>query len=122
MTTFRVSKVVSALPEALEADTVYAVRAGAGYDLYITDSTGLLAFKGNPSQTWAFFKEHFSVLPAKVGEATVSDAVGDVLAFTNGGVTRFRFISKPYDPAVDAFYAAYSDGSLSGLICTRGTA
>lgn len=45
--TFRAHKVVSALPATLEADAVYAVRVGAGFDLYITDSTGSIAHAAN---------------------------------------------------------------------------
>src|SRR5574343_1510435 len=34
-------KVVSSLPGTLEADTMYMVRVGAGFDLYMTDSSGV---------------------------------------------------------------------------------
>lgn len=47
MTTFRAQKVVSALPATLTPDTVYAVRVGTGFDLYISDSTGLMAYQIN---------------------------------------------------------------------------
>lgn len=47
MTTFAASKVLAALPGTLAPDTVYAVRVGAGFDLYITDSTGAVAYKSN---------------------------------------------------------------------------
>ena len=38
--TFRIDKVVAALPAQLEPDTLYAVRVGAGFDLYMTDALG----------------------------------------------------------------------------------
>ena len=47
MTAFKIDKVVGALPGALTPNTVYAVRTGAGFDLYITDSTGATAHKIN---------------------------------------------------------------------------
>jgi hypothetical protein len=43
MATLRVDKVVSTLPGVLTPSTVYAVRTGAGFDLYISDSTGSVA-------------------------------------------------------------------------------
>ena len=47
MTVFRIEKNIAALPGTLTADTVYAVRTGAGFDLYITDSTASVAHKVN---------------------------------------------------------------------------
>ena len=43
----KIHKVVAALPPTLEPDAIYAVRAGAGFDLYIADSTGSVAHKVN---------------------------------------------------------------------------
>lgn len=40
---FRAEKVVAALPDPLEPDTVYCVRTGTGFDLYVSDSTGATA-------------------------------------------------------------------------------
>jgi hypothetical protein len=42
---FRAEKVVSALPSTL--DTIYCVRVGTGFDLYVSDSTGAVAHKVN---------------------------------------------------------------------------
>jgi hypothetical protein len=42
-----VFKEIAALPATLLADSIYVVRRGLGFDLYVTDSTGLLAFKVN---------------------------------------------------------------------------
>lgn len=47
MAILRVDKVVSVLPTPLTANTVYAVRVGAGFDLYISDSTGSVAHRIN---------------------------------------------------------------------------
>lgn len=43
----KIHKVVASLPSTLEPDAIYAVRAGAGFDLYIADSTGSVAHKVN---------------------------------------------------------------------------
>jgi len=47
MAVFKIEKNIAVLPETLTADTVYAVRTGAGFDLYITDSTGSIAHTVN---------------------------------------------------------------------------
>lgn len=47
MSALLVEKVVSSLPGTLAPNTVYAVRVGEGFDLYITDSTGAVAHRNN---------------------------------------------------------------------------
>lgn len=47
MSTLKTHKVLSALPGTLEPDAVYFVRTGAGIDVYVTDSSGLIAYKHN---------------------------------------------------------------------------
>lgn len=48
MAELKVHKVVSALPHALEADSIYLVRAGDGFDLFITNHNGtVLPYKLN---------------------------------------------------------------------------
>lgn len=42
-----VQKVVSSLPSVLTPHTIYLVRVGHGFDLYVTDSTGQIAHKIN---------------------------------------------------------------------------
>lgn len=44
---FRASKIVSSLPVTLEANTIYLVRVGTGFDLYCTDATGSVAHEVN---------------------------------------------------------------------------
>jgi hypothetical protein len=44
---FKIHKVVSSLPVTLAADAIYAVRAGTGFDLYITDTLGNTAHQIN---------------------------------------------------------------------------
>lgn len=47
MADFRAVKQVATLPTPLVADTVYMVRAGDGFDLYVTDTTGAIAHRLN---------------------------------------------------------------------------
>lgn len=47
-------KFVAALPVELEADAIYYVRAGAGFDLYVTNSSGtVVAYPGNYSPAYS---------------------------------------------------------------------
>jgi hypothetical protein len=47
MATLRFTKVVGSLPGMLEPDTLYLVRTGAGFDLYVSDATGSIAYPVN---------------------------------------------------------------------------
>ena len=49
MAKIKIDKVVSVLPNTLIGNTVYAVRAGVGFDLFITDTTGTTAHSLNSS-------------------------------------------------------------------------
>jgi len=51
MGVIRFKKVIGNLPAQLEPDTVYAVRTGTGFDLYISDATGSVAHGLNLSTT-----------------------------------------------------------------------
>lgn len=44
----RIRKVISSLPSPLQADTIYLVRVGTGFDLYVSDTTGQYAHTLNP--------------------------------------------------------------------------
>ena len=47
MSKLRLEKVIGDVPGTLAPDCVYAVRAGAGYDLRVSDMTGTIAHKLN---------------------------------------------------------------------------
>jgi len=48
MAELKTHKVVSALPGTLEANSIYFVRAGTGFDQYVTNSGGtIIAYKAN---------------------------------------------------------------------------
>lgn len=47
----KIHKVIGSLPGTLEADSIYLVRVGTGVDLYVTDSTGAIAYTLNLGPT-----------------------------------------------------------------------
>lgn len=64
MSIIKFHKVISNLPSTLEPNAIYAVRVGEGFDLYISDNSGNLAFRVNssgsvslPFSFWSFFTE-----------------------------------------------------------------
>lgn len=122
MANLQAYKVVSSLPGTLAADAIYAVRVGSGFDLYITDSTGLIAHKANgaAAMTWDYLATNWTAAPAQLGTATVSGQAGAVFSYTLSGTTRYRFVPDTYSAALDGFYSAYAGGVLSGLIVSRG--
>ena len=50
MSAFRAHKLVAALPDPLEPNALYLLRAGAGFDLYASDQTGSVAHKLNADE------------------------------------------------------------------------
>ena len=117
MSTFATHKVVSTLPATLEANASYAVRVGAGVDLYITDTTGQMAHKVNDPLTW----EQLVFWPSTAfGTSTLNNEGGVVRMHTKGGLSFYRFIPSNYSATTDGFYTTLIDGVLSGLVATRG--
>lgn len=54
MANYKAHKVVATLPDQLEANALYFVRVGAGFDLFVTDNTGQIAHKlNNDPPTWS---------------------------------------------------------------------
>ncbi len=49
-TPIKFAKSIARLPTTLTANTLYAVRSGAGMDLYVSDMTGAIAYKTNASE------------------------------------------------------------------------
>lgn len=43
----KVEKVISALPGTLDPDTIYLVRTGPGFELYVSDTTGAISYEPN---------------------------------------------------------------------------
>lgn len=87
MAVFNVEKVVSALPDPLSPNTLYYVRVGAGFDLYLSDSTGTIAHKLNAdrSLTKATLGHSAGAISADVGSADWFEFEAE--AYSEGGVT-----------------------------------
>ena len=120
MSTFKIQKVVTQLPQTTEANTVYLVRVRDGFDIYVTDSTNQLTFMSNPSLTWIYLITSTSKAPEEVGVATVETKTGKVFKYTFGTSITYRFVPTTYSFTLDAFYEIYENGNLSNLIVKRG--
>lgn len=66
MAEFRAEKVVVSLPAVLAPDTVYYVRTGDGFDMYVSDATGAAA---HPLNADAALGDVATALDAINGEA-----------------------------------------------------
>lgn len=47
MSDLKIYKEIGGVPSNLGADSIYAIRTGPGFDLYLTDTTGSVAYKVN---------------------------------------------------------------------------
>lgn len=70
MALIRASKVVAALPTTLEASTIYFVRVGAGFDLFVTNQSG----------TIVAYTQNLPVNVASIAGLTLAGNVGKVPA------------------------------------------
>lgn len=67
-------KIVSALPATLDADTVYFVRVGAGFDQYVTNSTGtVVAYRANAAGAAGQVQYNNNGLPAGASNVAIED-------------------------------------------------
>ena len=111
MATLKVSKTLSSLPNTLEPDTIYYVRVGVGFDLYVSDDTGQIAHKLNDDPlTWSDLATRWDSEPVDLGDG--------VYRYTLDGVERFRRVPDPYVAAQDTFFA---DQALTQPIVSRGS-
>lgn len=78
-----------------------------------TSNWGLLKYQ---DQNWTHYATSWTEAPEFIENITG----GSVFAYTQGDVTRYRFVPSPYDPATDAFYSSFTTPTLSGLLATRG--
>lgn len=95
--------------------SAYAVAVSNGFTGSVDDWLASLVGPAAPL-TWGYYRDHWTETPSEAG-TTVG---GSVLAYVLDGVTRYRFIPAPYDPAQDAFYNTFEARVLSGLIAKRG--
>lgn len=76
----KIHKVVAVLPEVLEPNSIYFVRAGIGYDQYVTDQTGAIAHTMNVAaggQQQVFAQSTQPIVPAGVPYIWFKTGLGD---------------------------------------------
>lgn len=71
MSEFRAQKVISSLPAILQANTLYFVRTGSGFDLYCSDQTGSIAHKLNDGDA-PIQRESFLLRSANTGSVALT--------------------------------------------------
>lgn len=89
MATVKHHKVVAALPAELEPDSIYYVRAGAGYDQYVTNSAGMIvAYPLNAPSAAATFFALVTVTASATGQTEFAIpggyTPGAIVVFLNG--------------------------------------
>ena len=89
MKDFKASKVVFKLPEKLEPNTSYWVRSGEGFDLYLSDVTGSVAYK--PNVTSSQLADTLPIGKGGTGATDAATARGNLglgtAAIKNTGIT-----------------------------------
>lgn len=71
MSEFRAQKVISSLPAILQANTLYFVRTGDGFDLFCSDQTGSIAHKLNDGDA-PIQRESFLLRSANTGSVALT--------------------------------------------------
>jgi hypothetical protein len=115
MGVFRLAKVIASLPGTLIRDTFYAVRTGAGYDLYLSDATGTVA---HPLNSGGAAEETFETVSKNLSaEDAVLNYTSDVLTsivYANG-------ITKTFSYTADGLSTVVLSGSVPGGISLTKT-
>lgn len=117
MASLRVHKVVSALPSTLEADALYLVRAGSGFDLYVTNHSGaIVAYSLNQTASWDLLK---SVAPVSgVATLDLSRPAGFRVSLT--GDTALAFSNVPTGRVV-VFTVTFVQDATGGRLVSYGS-
>lgn len=71
MTEFRAQKIINSLPATLQANTLYFLRTGEGFDLFCSDQTGSIAHKLNDGDA-RIQREPFLLRGANSGSVAVT--------------------------------------------------
>ena len=75
----KLHKVVSSLPGTLEVNSVYFVRVGTGFDVYLTNAGGTIAYGLNLPAGSATGAYGVAVIGAILGRADVAAATNELL-------------------------------------------
>lgn len=84
-------KVVAELPATLEADAIYAVRVGLGFDLYVSDNTGQIAHKLNNTDD-PLKSPVMTYTAGKLTGITYSDGATKILSYTGDQLTQIDLL------------------------------
>lgn len=71
MSEFRAQKIITTLPATLQANTLYFVRTGDGFDLFCSDQTGSIAHKLNDGDA-RIQRESFLLRSANTGSVAIT--------------------------------------------------
>lgn len=115
MATVKHHKVVAALPAQLEANAIYYVRAGAGFDVYVTNASGtLVAYPANYART-----DDARLADAREWTATT---VTQAEAEQGTATTRRAWTAQRVFQAIAAWWAASAMKTKLDGIATGATA
>lgn len=113
MPVLNVEKVVSRLPDNPDPDTVYFVRAGNGFDMYVSDATGAIAHPLNPGEG-----AESSSTRALTQSLTAPPEVRDIDAWSIEAAATSRHVSG----SVASFEATWWDGVIETVPASGGSA
>jgi hypothetical protein len=111
MAAFKVRKEVAVLPGTLAADTIYLVRRGVGFDIYVTDNTGLLVFKANNTDD-PLKSPTFTYTSGNLSQIVYSDGSTKTLTYTSGMLSRIDLVRSGVTYRKDFTYVS---GSLASI-------
>ncbi len=108
MSTIKYHKVVSALPTTLDANSVYYVRVGTGFDMYVTNDMGIVTAYGLNTGTTDVLGTEIAGLSASTSSPvvdgdTILTAVGKLQAQVNGASSRILDITSTATVAPTTF-------------------
>jgi hypothetical protein len=104
-------KEVASLPSTLEPNCIYAVRVGRGFDLYISDNTGLIVHKLNNTDD-PLKSPVMTYTTGQLTGITYADGTTKVLSYTSGQLTQ---IDQLRAGVTTRKTFAYAGGVLSSI-------
>ncbi|MDD5360410.1 MAG: hypothetical protein PHI79_03430 [Sulfurovaceae bacterium] len=112
MGTIKFRKEVSALPAELSTNTLYMVRVGTGFDLYVSDSTGSVAHKINSSNSLDIIE---AASPETGTTHTFDLSLGgsQAVTFPAGGTVTLAFSNYPANKKAGFIIEAVNGGNCN---------
>ena len=112
MAQLRVEKVISALPGTLQSDTIYFVRVGSGFSLYVTDSTGAVAHTLNTSSDTPESNPTFTYASGNLTRIDYTSGNYKVFTYSSGNLTQLDYVVGIFTYRKTFTYA---DGALTSI-------